>query len=162
MDPIFPQPTLILPAPPSPVTMPPVSAISSFCQQDRIARLAALTPEDAEAGLLWLAMNFPSVCDAMLDKIEYDAIDDPDPAREPEPFCADILAGIARDLVKTLRRDVSTDWMSRDDVRAKIRSTIKRLLAKWGYPPDQQQNATDLVLRQMETFAEEWSPEAGR
>jgi type I restriction enzyme, R subunit len=75
---------------------------------------------------------------------------------------ADILADIARDLVRTLRRDVTTDWVSRDDVRAKIRSTIKRLLAKWGYPPDQQQNATDLVLRQMETFAEEWSPEAGR
>jgi type I restriction enzyme, R subunit len=75
---------------------------------------------------------------------------------------ADILASIARDLVKTLRRDVTTDWVSRDDVRAKIRSTIKRLLAKWGYPPDQQQNATDLVLRQMETFAEEWSPEASR
>jgi type I restriction enzyme, R subunit len=74
----------------------------------------------------------------------------------------DILADIARDLVRTLRRDVTTDWVSRDDVRAKIRSTIKRLLAKWGYPPDQQQNATDLVLRQMETFAEEWSPEAGR
>ena len=75
---------------------------------------------------------------------------------------ADILADIARDLVRTLRRDVTTDWVSRDDVRAKIRSTIKRLLAKWGYPPDQQQNATDLVLRQMETFAEEWSPEASR
>ena len=73
---------------------------------------------------------------------------------------ADILANIARDLVRTLRRDVTTDWVSRDDVRAKIRSTIKRLLAKWGYPPDQQQNATNLVLRQMETFAEEWSPEA--
>jgi acetyl esterase len=68
----------------------------------------------------------------------------------------------SRDLVETLGRDVTTDWVSRDDVRAKIRSTIKRLLAKWGYPPDQQQNATELVLRQMETFAEEWSPEAGR
>jgi type I restriction enzyme, R subunit len=75
---------------------------------------------------------------------------------------ADVLADIARDLVRTLRRDVTTDWISRDDVRAKIRSTIKRLLAKWGYPPDQQQNATDLVLRQMETFADEWSPEAKR
>ena len=47
----------------------------------------ALGPEDAAAGLLWLAMNFPAVCDAMLDKIEYDAVDDPDPGREPEPFC---------------------------------------------------------------------------
>jgi hypothetical protein len=35
-----------------------------------------------------------------------------------------------------------------------------RLLARYGYPPDAQQNATDLVLRQMETFADEWSPEA--
>ena len=48
----------------------------------------------------------------------------------------DVLADIARDLVRTLRRDVTTDWVSRDDVRAKIRSTIKRLLAKYGYPPD--------------------------
>jgi type I restriction enzyme R subunit len=71
-----------------------------------------------------------------------------------------VLAGIARDLVRTLRRDVTTDWVSRDDVRARIRSTIKRLLARYGYPPDAQQDATDLVLRQMETFAEEWSPEA--
>ena len=70
------------------------------------------------------------------------------------------LADIARDLVKTLRRDVTTDWVSRDDVRAKIRSTIKRLLAKHGYPPDGRDDATALVLRQMETFADEWSPDA--
>jgi type I restriction enzyme R subunit len=74
---------------------------------------------------------------------------------------ANVLADIARDLVRTLRRDVTTDWVSRDDVRARIRSTIKRLLAKYGYPPDAQPGATELVLRQMETFAEEWSPEAG-
>lgn len=72
-----------------------------------------------------------------------------------------VLADIARDLVRTLRRDVTTDWVSRDDVRAKIRSTIKRLLAKHGYPPDGRDEATNLVLHQMETFAEEWSPSAG-
>jgi type I restriction enzyme R subunit len=72
------------------------------------------------------------------------------------------LAKIARDLVRTLRRDVTTDWVSRDDVRAKIRSTIKRLLAKYGYPPDGRDEATTLVLRQMETFADEWSPETDR
>ena len=70
-----------------------------------------------------------------------------------------VLADIARDLVKSLRRDVTTDWVSRDDVRAKLRSTIKRLLARHGYPPDAQPGATELVLRQMETFAEEWSPD---
>jgi type I restriction enzyme, R subunit len=72
-----------------------------------------------------------------------------------------VLADIARDLVKSLRRDVTTDWVSRDDVRAKLRSTIKRLLAKHGYPPDAEPIATELVLRQMETFAEEWSPAIG-
>ena len=72
------------------------------------------------------------------------------------------LADIARDLVSSLRRDITTDWVSRDDVRAKLRSTIKRLLAKRGYPPDAQQDAIDLVIRQMETFADEWSPVAAR
>ena len=71
-----------------------------------------------------------------------------------------VLADIARDLVRVLRRDVTTDWVSREDVRAKIRSTIKRLLARHGYPPDAQAGATELILRQMETFAEEWSPDA--
>jgi type I restriction enzyme R subunit len=68
------------------------------------------------------------------------------------------VADIARDLVRALRSDVTTDWVTRDDVRAKLRSTIKRLLAKHGYPPDAQATATELVIRQMETFADEWSP----
>jgi len=72
------------------------------------------------------------------------------------------LADIARELVKSVRRSVSVDWTSREDVRARLRSTIKRLLAKHGYPPDAARDAIDLVLRQMETFAEEWSPEADR
>ena len=69
------------------------------------------------------------------------------------------LADIARDLVRTLRRDITTDWVARDDVRAKIRSTIKRLLAKYGYPPDAAKEAIQRVLDQMETFADDWSPE---
>jgi type I restriction enzyme, R subunit len=73
-----------------------------------------------------------------------------------------VLADIARDLVRALRREITIDWVSRDDVRAKLRSIIKRLLAKHGYPPDAQPAATELVLRQMETFAEDWSPEADR
>jgi type I restriction enzyme R subunit len=63
-------------------------------------------------------------------------------------------------VVRTLRRDVTTDWVARDDVRARIRSTIKRLLAKHGYPPDAEADAIKRVLDQMETFADDWSPEA--
>jgi type I restriction enzyme R subunit len=69
-----------------------------------------------------------------------------------------VLADIARDLVVALRRNVTTDWVSRDDVRAKLRSIIKRLLARHGYPPDAEPAATELVIRQMETFADDWAP----
>jgi type I restriction enzyme R subunit len=47
------------------------------------------------------------------------------------------LADIARDLVSSMRRDIRTDWTVREDVRAKMRTTIKRLLLRHGYPPDQ-------------------------
>jgi hypothetical protein len=63
-----------------------VSPVPALWQRDRISRLTALGPEDTAAGLLWLAMNFPAVCDAMLDKLESDDIDDTDSNQEPEPF----------------------------------------------------------------------------
>jgi type I restriction enzyme R subunit len=73
-----------------------------------------------------------------------------------------VLADIARDLVRSVRASVTVDWASREDVRAKLRSIIKRLLAKYGYPPDAAPEAIALVLRQMETLAEEWTPDAHR
>ncbi len=65
----------------------------------------------------------------------------------------DISAQIARELVSVMRRDVRTDWTVRDDVRATLRSSIKRLLVKYRYPPDQQPGAIKLVLEQMESPA---------
>ena len=44
--------------------------------------------------LLWLAMNFPAVCDAMLNKTEFDGVDDEDPRQEPEPFGAECGADV--------------------------------------------------------------------
>ena len=64
-----------------------------------------------------------------------------------------VLAQIARDLVAVMQRDIRTDWTVRDDVRAKLRSSIKRLLAKHGYPPDAQPAAIKLVMEQMESMA---------
>lgn len=72
----------------------------------------------------------------------------------------DILAQIARDLVATMRRDIRTDWTVREDVRAKMRTTIKRLLMKYGYPPDQQAGAIKLVMDQMEAMAPRFAQEA--
>ena len=65
----------------------------------------------------------------------------------------DILGDIARELVAVMKRDVKTDWTVRDDVRAKLRSTIKRLLRKYGYPPDKQPAAIRQVIDQMEVLA---------
>lgn len=67
-----------------------------------------------------------------------------------------VLADIARDLVRSVRAPSTVDSASREDVRAKLRSTIKRLLAVHDDPPDAPE-AIDLVLGQMETFAEEWT-----
>ncbi|MEV4354069.1 type I restriction endonuclease subunit R [Nonomuraea sp. NPDC049625] len=68
------------------------------------------------------------------------------------------LAAIARDLVVAVRKNLSTDWAARDDVQAKLRSIIKRLLAKHGYPPEEEKEAIDKVIQQLEAFADEWSP----
>jgi type I restriction enzyme R subunit len=64
-----------------------------------------------------------------------------------------VLAQIARDLVGIMQRDVKTDWTARDDVRAKLRSSIKRLLVRYKYPPDQQPEAIRQVIEQMEALA---------
>ena len=69
----------------------------------------------------------------------------------------DVLAQIARDLVATLRRDAKTDWTVRDDVRAKLRRSIKTLLRKYEYPIEKRTEAVILVMEQMERFAPRWS-----
>lgn len=81
----------------------------------------------------------------------YDAVASNESAVEVQG--EDILAQIARDLVAVMRRDIKTDWTVRDDVRAKLRSSIKRLLVKYKYPPDKQPEAIRLVIEQMESMA---------
>ena len=67
------------------------------------------------------------------------------------------LKKIAHELVDIVRRDAKTDWNVKEQVRAKLRATIKRLLLKYGYPPDQEPAATQLVLEQAEVIAGEES-----
>ncbi|WP_402464185.1 type I restriction endonuclease subunit R [Isoptericola aurantiacus] len=63
------------------------------------------------------------------------------------------LAEIARDLVSVMRKNGQVDWTVRDDVKAKMRSSIKRLLIKHKYPPDKRLDAIVLVMNQMEALA---------
>jgi type I restriction enzyme R subunit len=70
----------------------------------------------------------------------------------------DVLDQIARDLVAIMQRDVRTDWTVRDDVRAKLRSSIKRLLVKYKYPPDKQLGAIKQVMEQVMEQMEQMAP----
>ncbi|ALV79059.1 type I restriction endonuclease subunit R [Pseudomonas aeruginosa] len=68
----------------------------------------------------------------------------------------EILAKIAHELTDSLRQNVTVDWNNRDSVRAKLRLLVKRILRKYKYPPDQQEEAAQLVLAQAETLCEAW------
>ena len=68
------------------------------------------------------------------------------------------LCGIARELVTTVRGNVTIDWTLRENVRAKLRLLVKRILRKHGYPPDKQASATRTVLDQAEVLSAGWAP----
>jgi type I restriction enzyme, R subunit len=66
------------------------------------------------------------------------------------------LRFIARELLKTIRENVTIDWTAKESVRAKLRVMVKRVLRKHGYPPDKQEKATKTVLEQAELLCAEW------
>ncbi|MFC5193633.1 type I restriction endonuclease subunit R [Algoriphagus aquatilis] len=66
----------------------------------------------------------------------------------------DILRHIARELVDTIRSNTSIDWTVRENVQAKMRIAVKRILRKHGYPPDMQERATETVLEQARMMAD--------
>jgi type I restriction enzyme R subunit len=65
----------------------------------------------------------------------------------------DRLKTIARELVASVRKNATIDWSEKEQVRARMRATIRRLLVRHGYPPDKQPAAIDLVMRQAELLA---------
>jgi len=67
------------------------------------------------------------------------------------------LRTIAQELVKTVRANVTIDWTLRENVRAQLRVMVKRILRKYGYPPDKQEKATETVLEQAALLSEEWA-----
>ena len=69
----------------------------------------------------------------------------------------DTLCVIARELLRTVRANVTVDWTLRENVRANLRRLVKRVLRKYGYPPDKQESATKTVLEQAETISSSWT-----
>ena len=70
------------------------------------------------------------------------------------------LKTIARELVAIVRKNVTIDWTLRENVRAQLRVVVKRILRKYGYPPDKQEKATQTVLEQAELLSETWAAAA--
>ncbi len=66
----------------------------------------------------------------------------------------------ALDLVEAVRNSVAIDWTQKGAVRAKMRTRIKRLFRKHGYPPDKRQEAVDTVIEQAEQICREWGDAA--
>ncbi len=85
----------------------------------------------------------------------YDALETNDSA--VKVLGDETLRTIARELVATVRANVTIDWTVRENVRAQLRVLVKRILRKHGYPPDKQEKATQTVLEQAEVLSEAWA-----
>ena len=85
----------------------------------------------------------------------YDALETNDSA--VQVLGDETLRTIARELVETVRGNVTIDWTLRENVRAHLRRLVKRILRKYGYPPDKQEKATRTVLEQAEVLSAGWA-----
>jgi type I restriction enzyme R subunit len=85
----------------------------------------------------------------------YDALETNDSA--VKVLGDETLRDIARELVESVRNNVTIDWTMRENVRAKLRVLVKRILRKHGYPPDKQERATQTVLEQAEVLSAAWA-----
>ena len=85
----------------------------------------------------------------------YDALETNDSA--VQVLGDETLRDIARELVATVRGNVTIDWTLRENVRANLRRLVRRILRRHGYPPDKQEKATVTVLEQAEALSEGWA-----
>ena len=85
----------------------------------------------------------------------YDALSDNKSA--VEVMGDELLGDIARELVRTVRNNVTIDWTIRETTRARLRVLVRRMLRKYGYPPDMQEKATQTVLEQAEVLSADWA-----
>ena len=67
------------------------------------------------------------------------------------------LRDLAKYVTEQLRKSTTVDWQVRDSVRAKLRNLVRRALRRWKYPPDREDEAVNLCLKQAEALSESWS-----
>jgi type I restriction enzyme R subunit len=88
----------------------------------------------------------------------YDALETNDSA--VQVLGDETLRAIAQELVRQVRRNLSIDWTERESARARLRVLVKRILRKYGYPPDKQEKATETVLEQAAVLSDVWTLES--
>lgn len=115
-----------------------------------IEQLIALARDMREAHKRGDALNLSD------DEIAfYDALEVNDSA--VQVLGDDKLKMIARELVETVRRNTTIDWTLKESVKANLRRLVRRILNKYGYPPDKQPKAVQTVLEQAELLAKDWA-----
>ena len=77
-------------------------------------------------------------------------------ASAKEVMTDDTLRALAQTLAENVKQNTSIDWTIKESARAKLRTVVKRLLKRYGYPPDEQKLAADRVLEQAELMADAW------
>lgn len=85
----------------------------------------------------------------------YDALETNDSA--VKVLGDETLRQIAVELYRTVKGNATIDWTVKESVRAKLRAEVRRLLRKYGYPPDKQEKATQTVLEQAELLTKDWT-----
>ncbi|MEO2090491.1 MAG: type I restriction endonuclease subunit R, partial [Gemmataceae bacterium] len=115
-----------------------------------IAQLIALAKEMREAHKRGESLGLSD------DEIAfYDALEVNDSA--VQVLGDDKLRLIARELVETVRKNTTIDWTLKESVKANLRRLVRRILNKYGYPPDMQPKAVQTVLEQAELLAKDWA-----
>ena len=117
--------------------------------EELIALAKELRAADARGEALGLSEDELAFCDALETNDSAVAV-----------LGDETLRAIARELVESVRNNVTIDWTVRENVRAHLRVLVKRILRKHGYPPDKQEWATLTVLEQAEVLSEHWATAA--
>lgn len=88
------------------------------------------------------------------EKLFYEALVQNNSAKEV--LGDDRLCDLSRAIVNKIRQDTTIDWQYKSSTRARLRVAVKKVLAQYGYPPDQQKLATDLVMEQAQVYGDKW------
>ena len=113
-------------------------------------RMPGGEPGDRRIGVVWHTQGSGK----SLTMAFYDALETNDSA--VRVLGDETLRDIARQLVETVRKNVTIDWTLRENVRANLRRLVRRILRRHGYPPDKREKATQTVLEQAEVLSEWW------